>query len=256
MMRGFLNRWLAHPLTRNLSVDSPETTARRRHIVREKAFLAAIYREWYGCLVSSLPEGNRVLEIGSGAGFLKDVLATAITSEIFHVRGIDLVADACRLPFAAGSLDAIVMTDVFHHIPDAAGFLNEAARCIRPGGRVIMVEPWKTPWSEWVYRNLHPEPFEPDGEWTIPKSGPLSGANGALPWIVFCRDLERLESEFPVWRLQRITPLMPVSYLLSGGVSMRIAVPGCLYGVCRALETFLAPARSGMFAHIVLERTS
>jgi SAM-dependent methyltransferase len=253
-MLRFLGRWLAHPLTRDLPVDSPETTVLRRRIVREKVFLAAIYREWYGRLIGSMRPGGRVLEIGSGGGFLKDVMPGVIASEVFLVPGVDVVADGCRLPFSASSLDGIVMTDVFHHIPDVAAFLGEAARCVRAEGRLAMIEPWRTPWSQWVYRNLHPEPFEPDADWRIPRTGPLSGANGALPWIVFCRDRERLSAEFPAWRLTRVVPLMPMAYLLSGGVSLRLSLPGWLYPAWRALEERFNPGRWAMFAFIELER--
>lgn len=253
-MPGLLNALLAHPLTRGLGVDDPATTALRRRIVREKPFLAAIYREWYALLSSWLPDGKRLLELGSGAGFLSETIPVVITSEVFRTPGVMLVADACRLPFKDGALDAILMTDVFHHIPDVAAFLEDGARCVRRGGRILMIEPWNTPWSRWVYRNLHSEPFEPEADWRIPAAGPLSGANGALPWIVFARDRDRFEATFPDWELRLIRPLMPLSYLLSGGVSMRALMPGCTYGLWRKAEGFLDQKRFAMFAFIALER--
>lgn len=253
-MAGLLNRLLAHPLTRGLEVDDPRTTMLRRQIIREKPFLEAIYREWYLLLLARLSTGGRLLELGSGAGFLRDMAPEVITSEVFPTPGVMLVADGQRMPFQTAGLDAIVMTDVFHHIPDVASFLAEGARCVRSGGRMLMIEPWLTPWAQWVYRNLHSEPFEPDAGWTIPPSGPLSGANGALPWIVFARDRERFEREFPEWRLNAIEPLMPLAYLLSGGVSLRSLMPGWCYGLWRKLESGLDQHRWAMFALIELER--
>jgi len=250
------SRFLAHPLTRGLSVDDPRTTQLRRRIILGKPFLKAIYSEWYRRIVAALSSRERVLELGSGAGFFPEFLPRVLTSEVFHVPGICLVADARALPLLDQSLDAIVMTDVFHHIPDVRRFLAEAARCIRPGGRVVMVEPWRTRWSEWVYRNLHPEPFEPDGDWAIPAAGPLSGANGALPWIVFQRDRSIFESRFPEWRILGVEPMMPFSYLLSGGLSMRSLTPGFLYRLVRWCERRLRQERWAMFALITLERCS
>ena len=247
---------LSHPLTRGLSVDDPQTTLLRRRIIRDKTFLRSIYCEWYGKIVSHLPASRKaVLELGSGAGFFTEFLPEVITSEVFEMPGVARVVDACDLPFPAQALDAIVMTDVFHHIPDSGRFLHEAARCIRGGGRVIMVEPWRTPWSEWVYTRLHTEPFSPDGSWTLPPAGPLSGANGALPWIVFERDRLRFEQDHPQWRLLGVKVMMPFVYLLSGGVSLRALAPGWMYGFCRRLERRLNQCRWGMFALIVLERT-
>lgn len=234
-------------------MDDPQTTSLRREIIRDKAFLRAIYSEWYGRLAASLPEKGEVLELGSGAGFFSDFRADVITSEIFQTGNIQLVADACRMPFSNHALDAIVMTDVFHHIPDVKSFLHEATRCVRPGGKLLMIEPWRTNWSQWVYVNLHPEPFLPSTGWDIPSSGPLSGANGALPWIVFERDRKLFEEFFPDWRVVKIEPMMPFAYLLSGGVSLRSLVPGWSYGIVRRLEQLLNQKSWAMFAYIELE---
>ena len=100
-----------------------------------------------------------------------------------------------------------------------------------------MVEPWVCGRSTLVYSRLHHEPFQPQSEsWDIPSTGPLSGANGALPWIVFVRDRKLLKIKFPELEIETIEPMMPLRYLLSGGVSMRSLVPGILYGPWGALE--------------------
>jgi SAM-dependent methyltransferase len=249
-------RVLQHPLTRGLSVDDPHTTRLRRDIIASKPFLRRIYSDWYAQIAEALADRNIILELGSGAGFFKEVRPHAITSEVMVTTGVDLIADACRLPFADAALDAIVMTDVFHHIPDVELFLSEATRTLHAGGRLVMVEPWRTRWSEWIYTNLHPEPFLVDGTWEIPRSGPLSGANGALPWIVFGRDLARFAERFPQWRILKITPMMPIAYLLSGGVSLRSLMPGCLYAAVRFVERLFGEHQRAMFALIVLERSA
>jgi SAM-dependent methyltransferase len=181
---------LAHRLTRALDIDDPRTTQLRREIIQEKSFLRQIYQEWYATIAGALPRSmGPVLELGSGAGFLKDFLPGLITSEIFYCPGVDVVLNGQDLPFAAGTLRGIVMTDVFHHLPHPRRFFTEAARCVRPGGVVAMIEPWVTPWSRLIYTRLHHEPFNPEAnEWEFPTSGPLSGANGALPYILFDRD--------------------------------------------------------------------
>ncbi len=248
-----LHSLLAHPLTKGIALDDPRTTELRRAIIAGKPFLRRLYAEWYAHITDALGGRRTVLELGSGAGFFRQVVPTTITSEVFFIRGVDLIADACALPFPDGALDAIVMTDVFHHIPDPARFLAEATRCIRPRGKIVMIEPWRTGWSEWVYTHLHHEPFVPDAGWTIPPSGPLSGANGALPWIVFERDRRLFEERFPEWTIQRIVPMMPLAYMLSGGVSMRSLLPGGLYRLVRGGERF-AEGRCSMFALIELQR--
>ena len=253
-----LKRWLAHPLTSDLDIDDPQTTILRRRIIREKAFLRKIYQEWYRGIAAALPEGpGCVLELGSGPGFLKEYIPEVITSEVFHCPGVDLVLDGMQLPIANGTLRAILMTDVLHHIPNVRKFLSEAGRCIRPGGVIVMVEPWVSAWSRLVYQNLHHEPFEPEAEqWELQNSKPLSGANGALAWILFERDYQEFKTEFPQWRLTGINHLMPFRYLLSGGISLRTLMPGWAFRPLGWLESLLLPWRKSlaMFGQIVLVR--
>jgi len=253
-----LARLLAHPATRGLDLDAPETTALRRDIVRGKPFLREIYREWYAMIAERLPPPpGAILELGSGAGFLKELLPEAITSDLLPVPGVDRVVDARVLPFEEGELRAIAMTNVLHHVPEVRRFLGECQRCLRPGGAVLMIEPWNTPWSRLIYARLHHEPFEPGAaEWTFPESGPLSGANGALPWILASRDRATLEREFPRLRVREVRPIMPLRYLLSGGVSLRSLQPGWMHGPWRLVESLSGPLgrRCAMFALIVIER--
>jgi SAM-dependent methyltransferase len=250
-----LERLLGHPATRGLDLDDPATTAIRREVVRSKPFLKAVYDEWYGLMLARLPdvEGS-LLELGAGGGFLKERQGDVITSEVFPVPGIDRVVDAQRLPFEDSSLRAILMTNVFHHIPDVALFLTEAERTLVPGGRIIMVEPWNTWWSRFVHRHLHVEPMMPDvAAWEFPASGPVSSANAALPWIVTARDRDKLESE---WRLRVIEtrPFMPFRYLASGGVSLRSLQPRWTFNAWKAAEGGWVGSRMAVFALIVVGR--
>lgn len=251
-----LTQWLAHPLTRGLNIDDPQTTARRCQIIQTKPFLRRLYEDWYRALAAQLPSGEGpVLELGSGGGFLNAWIPSLITSEIFPCPGVARVVDAQQMPFADASLRAIVMIDVLHHVPKLRLFFAEARRCLQEGGAVVMIEPWVTPWARWVYTHLHHEPFDPAAAtWEIPSTGPLSGANGALPWIVFMRDRDRFVSEFPEFAIKRIEPIMPLRYLLSGGVSLRSLMPGWSYGAWRRVETWLRPWNDAlaMFALIVL----
>ena len=203
-MVGAIKNLLAHPDTRDLNLDDPRTTERRPGIIQKNKFLQRIYDEWYRSIAACIPEGpGSVFELGSGAGFLRRYMPGLITSEVFICPDIQLVLDARRLPFAGGSLRGIAMVDVLHHIPDNRAFLKEAERCLRPGGSIAMIEPWVSTWSRPVYAHLHHEPFDPDArDWTFPETGPLSGANGALPWIIFQRDRNQFEVEFPKLRVE------------------------------------------------------
>ncbi|HQI02367.1 MAG TPA: methyltransferase domain-containing protein [Deltaproteobacteria bacterium] len=251
---------LQHPLTRGLDLDDPQTTIIRKRIINEKPFLKQIYQEWYGWIARSLPEGEGpVLELGSGAGFLNEYVSPLITSEIFFCNFVDAILDGCDLPFKNGSLKGIVFVDVLHHLPRAEGFFKEAARCIRTGGRIVMVEPWITPWSKFIYTRLHHEPLDTGAaEWKFPSTGPLSGANSALPWIIFCRDRKIFERDYPQLKISSIKAGMPFRYLLSGGISLRSIMPGWSFPLWKKVEERFDPwsNKLGMFARIVLERAA
>jgi 2-polyprenyl-3-methyl-5-hydroxy-6-metoxy-1,4-benzoquinol methylase len=241
-----------------MDLDDPRTTHLRRRILAGKPFLRRIYEEWYLAIAEALPEGKEpVLELGSGAGFLADFVPGLVRSEVFYTPGIDAVLDGLDLPFREGSLRGIAMTNVLHHLPRPRRFFEEAARAVRPGGAVVMIEPWVSPWSRLVYTKLHHEPFLPEAaEWEVPSGGPLSGANGALPWILFERDRQRFESELPEWEIRSVEPFMPFRYLVSGGVSLRSFVPGWSFGLFRGAERALSPWRNrlAMFGRVVLVR--
>ncbi|MFI5309928.1 MAG: class I SAM-dependent methyltransferase [Gemmatimonadales bacterium] len=253
----WLRSLLAHPLTKGLDLDDARTTALRQQIIRSKGFLACVYAEWGRTIAAQVPAGpGCVLELGSGGGNLRDFIPGLLTSDVLELPHLDVVATGEALPFSTASLKAIVMTNVFHHVPDVRAMLREAARVTRAGGRVVMIEPWNTPWSRLVYRHLHHEPFDPAArEWALARgAGPLSAANGALPWIVFARDRGRLAESFPEWRIASLSPFMPLSYVLSGGVSLSVQFPPVTYAFMRRAEEALPQRLFAMFAAIVLER--
>jgi len=253
----FLSRLLAHPLTASLDIDDPATTELRRKIILSKPFLKAIYDEWYAMLALEVPPGDGLaVEFGSGGGYAAKFIPKLITTEVFP-SAVQMVCNAQAMPFADGALRAIVMTNVLHHLPNVRQFFAEATRCLRPLGRILMVEPWVTSWSRFVYRNFHHEPFDPEArDWEFPASRPLSGANGALPWIVISRDQKKFQEEFPKLRIENVQPFLPFRYLVSGGVGMRSLMPGFMHGTWATLERLLETQmpRLGMFAFIVIGR--
>jgi SAM-dependent methyltransferase len=242
-----------------MSVDHPATTELRNQIIASKPFLKCIYDEWYSMLARELPPGEgEVLELGSGAGYCDRFIPGLITSEIFPCPRAGVVLDAQHIPLADGSLRAIVMTDVLHHIPHAERFFAEASRCLRKGGKILMIEPWVTPWSQWIWTRFHHEPFRLEAEdWSFSSTGPLSGSNSAIPWIVFVRDRRRFESLFPELSIERIRPFMPFRYLVSGGVALRNLMPKFTYSAWAALEGMLEAEmpRLAMFAFVSLLRS-
>jgi SAM-dependent methyltransferase len=253
-----IKRFFEHPLTVGKDLDSPQTTQLRKQIIKEKKFLNRIYLEWYSFLLDASRErtaSGLLLEIGSGAGFLNEISSEVISSDLFPVEGLKVILDATALPFANKSLKGILMVNVLHHIDDADSFFQEAQRCVKPNGLVAMIEPWLTIWSKLVYRYLHHEPIDDTvTEWVIPTDGPLSGANSAMPWIIFERDKLIFSKKYPLLMRKDIKVMMPIKYLVAGGISLRSMTPNFLFSFWTILENVLSPFSNviGMFAGIVI----
>ena len=255
-----LKELLTKRLTGTLEIDNPDLVELRKSIIAKNRFLKEIYLEWYQMIIHSIPDINGgVVELGSGAGFLRNYIPDLISSDIVYCSEISLVLDGQRLPFSDHSLSAIVMVDVFHHLPNPKLFLSEATRCIKIGGSIVMIEPWVTAWSRFIFGYLHHEPFFPESrEWGFVARGPLSGANSAQAWIVFKRDKEKFLEWYPQWQLVKIVPFMPFRYLFSGGMSYKPLLPNRSFVCLSYLESLLNGFNHhlGLFAHITLRKMS
>jgi SAM-dependent methyltransferase len=240
---------------KNNNLDAPETTLQHRQIILKKPFLKKLYTEWYCGFkneINNLPEGI-LLEIGSGGGFLKDVVPNITTSDILPLPTCDLCMSADAITFPDNSVSAIFMLNVLHHIPNTENFFSEAQRVLKPNGIIYMIEPANTWFSRIIYTTIHHEPFKPkEQNWHFATTGPLSGANGALPCIIFKRDVKKFNTKYPSLKLKLFSPHTPFRYLLSGGLSYFSFVPGFMFPFVSAFEKLFTPLfpNLGMFQTI------
>ena len=243
------------------NLDAPNTTLQHRAIILRKKFLKKLYIHWYSSflkIVPDLPDGT-ILEIGSGGGFIKTLDPLILTSDILSFDHCDMTFSAEAMPFENDSLSAIFMIDVLHHIPNCEKFFAEAQRTLKPEGRIVMIEPANTTFSRLIFKNFHHENFDPSAnDWTFPTSGPLSGANGALPWIIFSRDYDRFVKTFSVLSREQIKLHTPFLYLISGGLTFKSLLPGWMFKPCLLFESILKPFNRwiAMFQTITIMKQS
>jgi ubiquinone/menaquinone biosynthesis C-methylase UbiE len=101
------------------------------------------------------PDGVRVTGIDLSPAMLS--LARARAQELG--RDVDLqLGDAQALSFAANSFDTVVVTLALCAVPDDRQAIREAARVLRPAGRLVWLEHVRSPIApvRWVQRLLDP----------------------------------------------------------------------------------------------------
>lgn len=83
--------------------------------------------------------GHRVV----GVDWSQDALRRARTRVPYAVRG-ELAGEG--LPFASGSADAVLFSEVVEHLVDPDGALDEIRRVLRPGGHLMLSTPNLAAW--------------------------------------------------------------------------------------------------------------
>ncbi len=236
-------------------LDTKESLLNHKKIIANNRFLHLVHKNFYIKIASYITQ-KPVVEIGSGPGFIKEIIRNAITTDVIKAPGIDKIAFAEKLPFRDKSIGSIVMLNVFHHIKNPTKALQEFERCLKPNGKIVMVEPWPTLWSKFIYQNFHHEDFNVDGNWRINGKGRMSDANGALPWIIFERDINKFKKLFPSLNIQKVELHTPFKYLVSGNLSKPQLLPVSFYPLVDSFEKIIFPLNKylALFATIVISK--
>jgi ubiquinone/menaquinone biosynthesis C-methylase UbiE len=126
------------------------------------SLMRLIYRLFVKDLAKTLQPGSRLLDVGTGPGYLPGYLA--LMRPDLKIWGVDfsydmilrarprqaalaplapvgwLLADACFLPLSAGGFDHAVATFSFHIWPCPVAGLQELRRILKPGGQAWVYE--------------------------------------------------------------------------------------------------------------------
>lgn len=217
---------------------------------------------WYERLFERMFRGEPnladkvILEIGSGSSPLKRVIPWVITSDVMQLDYLDHVFDCHEIDRYAGiedqSVDIIVMTNVLHHLRDPLQFLKNARAKLRPGGKVIMAEPYFSALSYPLYKLLHHEPVDFSIRAPVLEniSGPLSSSNQAMPQMIFFSRPDWLARLGSVYDLAstHLEYFSSLSYMMTGGISRKLPIARQFYRLVFPLDAWLADKAPSVFA--------
>jgi SAM-dependent methyltransferase len=215
-----------------------------RSVWERKPVLRVVYDDLFRRIADACAPGV-TLEIGGGSGNLAERLPDVLASDIQFAPWLNLVADAQRLPFAADTLGNIVMLDVLHHLEYPLIFFKEAARVLRPGGRVVMIEPAITLGSTLFYRFVHQEPVDMSSD-PLATGEPRADrdpyeSNQALPTLIATRHRNRFHEAMPSLRIANVEWFSFAVYPLSGGFKSWSLVNAAAARFGLSVERYLEP---------------
>lgn len=236
--------WLKEPSLKGMSPGTVEFFARQKELILRRPLMKRCYDDWYGRLLAdirSVPGPGALVELGSGGSYLKDLEPGVITSDVSP--GIaEQVIDARQLPFPEASVRALLLTHVFHHIPDVDAFLSEAERVLVPGGVISMIDVAHTPFARFFFRNFHHEPYDDrQAEWRFEQGDSMMDSNQALTWMVFVRDRKLFQTRHPRLQIECLDLMPWFTYFVSGGVTMRYLIPRLMNPLLVGVEKIISP---------------
>ena len=228
----------------------------------EKPLLRMVYHDLFNKILPFIlnDKPGKTVELGSGIGQIKEILPDCITTDMFPNPGIDQVESVYELSFADNEITNVIMFHVFHHLRYPGTALRELYRVIKPGGRIILFDPYISLLGRLVYGPLHHEPIAMRDKiiWDAPggfspEDDSYYAAQGNATRIFHKGEYNDKLSGWNIVARKRYSAL---SYIFSGGYSKPQMYPTGLLGIIKGIEKIcdIMPAIFATCILVVLEK--
>jgi SAM-dependent methyltransferase len=251
--------WLRDPLLDGIDVDSADRLTVHRRMLARKPMLRAVFQSVhrdFRRLDERIFSGEGVrIEIGAGVAPMRDSYPDVIATDVFASPQLDRILDAQSMDLPNASVRCFYAQNSFHHLSDPDRFFCELNRTLIPGGGAILLEPYYGALASFLYPRLfRTEGFDKQAQsWTTPVTGPMSGVNQALSYLVFVRDRKLFEKKHPQLEvIHREVFNKHIEYLLSGGLNFRQLLPGWAAPVAKLTALLLSPFNRWLALHHIV----
>ena len=254
-----IRNFLSDPRIKGVDVNSDELLVVHRRILMEKKMMNKVFSDFYSKCISLdkkyLSGDGLRIEIGAGVSFFKQKYPEIVSTDIKKAENLDRVLDAQNMDLDNKSVRAFYGLNCFHHFPEPEKFFKELQRVLVPGGGCILIEPYHGFVASHFYKKLFDtETFDKTQQrWVNTNSEIMQGANQALSYVVFKRDLKKFHSLYPDLEIVLQSPLNNyLQYLLSGGLNFRSLVPSTLQPLVKFFEIILFPLNKFLALHHII----
>ncbi|MGK7916318.1 MAG: class I SAM-dependent methyltransferase [Prochloraceae cyanobacterium] len=205
-------------------------------------------------------------EVGCGQGFGKEVIQAKsyLLTDCNDYSWLDVKnVDALNTPFDDNSFDFLIASNMIHHLPSPAQFLQEARRILKPGGYLLIQDVNCSLLMRIMLHLMRIEGYSYDVDIFNPSviatdPDDLWSGNNAIPNLLF-DNIDHFHQENPYFKVVKTRFSECFTYLASGGVTAKtfsIPLPYFVLNFLNAIDNILTKAFPKVFAlqrQIVLE---
>jgi len=193
--------------------------------------------------------GERVLEIGAGAGLSRKFMSRkdCVLTDFLPWGDLKILGsiDAQSLPFSDNYFDSAFALDCIHHISYPALAVAELCRVVRRGGKIVIIEPYVSYLSFFIYKFFHNE--KTTWKYRIPENGEnvsSTASDGEQSTLQSLLSDQNLILSLEYRSKKKITLkrsfFSPISFFATGGLTNPLPTPSIVIKFLIRLEELLA----------------